>query len=291
MTDERPADRYARLAADHLPAGLAERWTALLRPCVRLRRTPDPERAVATLGGTPDLPLGTAWPTWPGRGPLSFVASVRCAALPPEALPPGFPPDGTLLFFFHYDDQGTGGAGTFHSIYDPGTWAGAQVLHVAAGTPVHPAPVPRELEPYPRTHLAAEVESSAPDLWLPQVRAALLGDGRPWPGPRETEPRLRSFRRAFDRLRSRTGHQLGGHAVPVQGPVEYEVADAELGPGRPWGDPLLDREAERWLVLAQLDSDDDAGMTWGDTGTLYWLIRPEDLTTRRFDRVRLVLQC
>jgi uncharacterized protein YwqG len=73
--------------------------------------------------------------------------------------------------------------------------------------------------------------------------------------------------------------------------VEYEIADVELGPGRPWGDPSLDREAERWFLLAQFDSDDDAKMMWGDAGALCWLIRPEDLTAMRFDRARLVPQC
>jgi uncharacterized protein YwqG len=73
--------------------------------------------------------------------------------------------------------------------------------------------------------------------------------------------------------------------------VEYEIADAELGPGHPWCDPLLDREAERRVPLAQFGSDSGAGMTWGEMGTLYWLIRPEDLTARRLDRARLVIQC
>lgn len=290
MTDERPGPdaRYTRLAADHLPPALAERWTALLRPCVSLRHATAADRPVATLGGTPELPPDTPWPEWPGHGPLSFIASVHCAALSPETLPPGFPPDGTLLFFF-YDGQG--GDGSFFSAYDPETWAGAQVLHIPDGTEVHPAHVPRELEPYPRTDLAGETEWSAPDLWLPQARAALLDGGGVWPELRDTAPQLRSFRRAFDRLNSGIGHRLGGHAVPIQGPVEYEIADAELGPGRSWGDPSLDREAERWVLLAQFDSDDDAKMTWGDAGALYWLIRPEDLTAMRFDRARLVPQC
>ncbi|MER6526227.1 DUF1963 domain-containing protein [Streptomyces sp. NPDC001508] len=30
---------------------------------------------------------------------------------------------------------------------------------------------------------------------------------------------------------------------------------------------------------------------WGDEGTLYWLIRPEDLTARRFDQSRLTVRC
>ncbi|WP_409375210.1 DUF1963 domain-containing protein [Streptomyces justiciae] len=31
-------------------------------------------------------------------------------------------------------------------------------------------------------------------------------------------------------------------------------------------------------------------MMWGDEGTLYWLIRADDLAARKFDQARLVIQ-
>ncbi|MEE1793018.1 DUF1963 domain-containing protein [Streptomyces sp. BE308] len=140
--------------------------------------------------------------------------------------------------------------------------------------------------------LTAETEQSAPDLWLPQVRKALLGEGRDRPDhPRDTSAELKPFLRAFGRLRTRTGHQIGGHAVPVQGPVEYEIAHGALGSMHAWGDRSHDQEAERWVLLAQFDSDSDARMEWGDAGTLYWLIRPEDLTAHRFGRAGPTVQC
>ncbi|MEV0223952.1 DUF1963 domain-containing protein [Streptomyces sp. NPDC050704] len=140
--------------------------------------------------------------------------------------------------------------------------------------------------------LTAEMEQSAPDLWLPQTRQVLLGDGRHWPHHlRETPAELKPFLRAFGRLRTRVGHQIGGHAVPIQGPVEYEIANGALGSMHAWGDQSHDQEAERWVLLAQFDSDSDAKMEWGDVGALYWLIRPEDLVAHRFGQVRLTVQC
>lgn len=285
MTDE----RYSRLAAEHLPSDVARRWTALLRPCVRLRRAVDGEPAVATLGGNPQLPAGIGRPEWPGHGPLSFIASVRCDELPREGLAEQFPQDGTLLFFSF---DGRTDSDAFVSADDPDTWVGAQVLYVPENTPVFATPAPAHLEPFPRVDLTGETEQSAPDLWLPQTRRALLGDGREWPDhPRETPAELRPFLRAFGRLRTRTGHQIGGHAIPVQGPVEYEIAHGELGGTHAWGDQAHDQEAERWVLLAQFDSDSDAKMEWGDVGTLYWLVRPEDLAAHRFGQVRLTVQC
>ncbi|MFM9594821.1 DUF1963 domain-containing protein [Streptomyces scabiei] len=283
MTDE----QYARLAAEHLPDDLAERWTALLRLCARLRRADTGERVVAVLGGTPELPAGACWPEWPGRGPLSFVASVRCAALPRDGLAEEFPGDGTLLFF-SFDGQVD--EEVLVSVDDPETRAGAEVLYIPQNTLVAPAETPYPLEAYPRVELAADAGRSAPDVWLPQARRALLGDTRPWPHSRDTPAELRAFTRAFARLRTRIDHRIGGHATPVQGPVEYEIADAAIGGGYAWGDEPLDREAERWVLLAQFAGDSEAGTTWGDEGALYWLIRPEDLAARRFDRARLTVQ-
>ncbi|MEU9448669.1 YwqG family protein [Streptomyces sp. NPDC048277] len=276
MADE----QYARLAAEHLPGDLAQRWTALLRPCIRLRRAVDGEQTVAVLGGVPELPSGVGWPEWPGHGPLSFVASVHCAALPREGLAEQFPKKGTLLFFFA-DGQADA----------PEALAGAQVLYVSEDTPVFPADAPPELEAFPRVELTAGIGQSAPDLWLRQARQALLGDTRHWPHLRQTPAELKPFLRAFGRLRTRIGHQIGGHAVPVQGPVEYDIANATLAGNHSWGDQPLDQEAERWALLAQFDSDSDAKMAWGEEGTLYWLIRPEDLAAQRFDQARLTVQC
>jgi hypothetical protein len=292
MTDE----PYARLAAEHLPPELAGRWTALLRPCLRLRPASAGEEAAAVLGGLPELPAGAEWPEWvgggeaaaQGHGALSFVASLRCAALPREGLAQGFPRDGHMLFF-RVDDRLGDMEESFVSAAGAATGAGSRVVYVPGGIPILPADPPPGLDPYPRVDLAAEPAQSAPDLWLPQVREVLLGGG-PWPQPREIPAEIRPFHRAFQRLRTSVGHQIGGHALPLQGPVEYEVANTEIGGFRPWGDPLLDREAERWTLLAQFDSDSDAGTVWGDTGALYWLIRPDDLAARRFESARLVMQ-
>lgn len=286
MTTSR--ETYQALAAEHLPAGAAGRWNALLRPCTRLRAAAAAEPATAWLGGEPLLPPGTSWPQWPGPGPLSFIASVDCAAVPREGVDPAFPTDGTLLFFYFDGQADSGDAMVWAG--DPDTRAGAQVLYVPAGARTAPAATPDGLEPYPRVALAAEVDCSAPDPWHPRTLAAVTGEEAP-ADPRGIPAHVKTF---VDELYARhdgIGHQIGGHARPVQGPVEHEVAHAVLGPGADWSDPALGDEAARWTLLAQIDSDDDAGMMWGDCGTLYWLIRPEDLAAGRFEEARFTWQC
>ena len=49
--------------------------------------------------------------------------------------------------------------------------------------------------------------------------------------------------------------------------------------------------AEDLRLLLQLDSEDEAGMMWGDLGRLYFVIRQEDLKSLHFENVAMDWQC
>ncbi|MFF7690270.1 YwqG family protein [Streptomyces syringium] len=297
MTQNASASPLHDLARKHLPADVAERWIGLLRPAARLVAVPQPgpqEVVVGQLGGLPALPEHVAWPVWEGHGPLSFVASVDCAALPAGALDIALPADGTLSFFY-FDGQIDDGE-AYVDVDDPETWAGAQVVHVPAGVPVAERALPViddeavEFEAYPEVPLTARVEWTAPDSWHPDVMTAL------WPGGEVKEPNsppkeAGAFLDELWDLEREADHLIGGHANPVQNPVEYEIAHGVLGRDTRWDDPRVAEEAKGWTLLAQIDTDSDADMMWGDCGALYWLIRPEDLAELRFDRAMFTMQC
>jgi len=52
----------------------------------------------------------------------------------------------------------------------------------------------------------------------------------------------------------------------------------------------LAKGAEAWKLLFQLDSDDSAGMMWGDGGRLYFWMRQESLRKRDFRKNWMILQ-
>jgi len=48
--------------------------------------------------------------------------------------------------------------------------------------------------------------------------------------------------------------------------------------------------ARDWLLLLQIDSDEHAGMRWGNAGMLYYWVKRDDLHAQHFDATWLVLQ-
>ena len=93
---------------------------------------------VGQLGGLPRLPVGMEWPA----GPLPFVASFDCAALP-QADGLALPADGSLLFFLHHEnayDAGLGGS----SVAEEQNYA--RVVYVPAGVDTAPAEKPDNTE-------------------------------------------------------------------------------------------------------------------------------------------------
>ena len=47
---------------------------------------------------------------------------------------------------------------------------------------------------------------------------------------------------------------------------------------------------DEWILLFQLDSDDEAELMWEEDGMFYYWIRKQDLLAQRFDRVWMTMQ-
>jgi len=269
----------------------AQTWIGLLRPGFHLRALTPGEPPVGYLGGDPLLPADVEWPTWEGHGPLGFVAAFDCSRVPPNELDIPLPESGTLLFFYF---DGLGDSSVAYT--DPDSvFNGTRVLYIPADAELAPRNAPEGTSPFPRLDLGGELIATAPD----NENAALIaaygdpndpvayceypttdadGDGF-WDS-------LTSFRRD-----NSPHHRIGGYALPVQGAVEPEGAEA-FHPGKEEQAQAARKELAADLVLlAQIDSDSRSGMAWADAGRLYWMISREDLAARRFDRATFTWQC
>ena len=149
-------DRLSALAREWLPAEPAAAWAGLFRPGIRLVSAEAGPR-VGRIGGAPMMPAELAWPEWPGCGPLDFLASVDCAALPRGFLSTPLPEAGTLLFFYFDGDRRVS-----DHIPALGDIEASRVVHVPAGVPVVERAAPDGVVPYPARDLFGDVVATAP---------------------------------------------------------------------------------------------------------------------------------
>jgi uncharacterized protein YwqG len=89
-----------------------------------------------------------------------------------------------------------------------------------------------------------------------------------------------------------------GHPNQIQGDMQTECAlvtgGLYTGDASGYKDPRraeLQAGARDWRLLLQVDSEDAAGMMWGDGGSLYYWIKEPDLAAHDFSRTWMVLQC
>jgi uncharacterized protein YwqG len=260
----------------------------LVRDALRIvtKRVESVPRGASRVGGVPDLPPGMAWPRHKGV-PLAFLAQFNLeevAGILPES---PLPHMGHLWFFYDVKSSPSGSRQS-----DAG---GAIVLYGAGDAEsLEPRESPEDSPKKSRFTLCAVSFESYQDI--PDLANVPAVDERLEKGYRdESYDEIRSLL-AFGAHTQRPSKLLG-FADPVQDVMELECEHVTSGQkfGMRVPDKVRRKELERagreWRLLFQLDSDDNAGMMWGDAGCLYFWIRDEDLRARRFDRTWMMFQC
>lgn len=260
-------------------------------PCVgfSLQKLRAPGTGRSKIGGMPDLPKNFVWPTNKGRK-LDFVLQVNLAEASPFDETDMLPKDGLLSFFYDLDNQPWG--------FDPKNLEGFRVIHTPDGTPLQKTEVP-DAE-YTLLELAIVCRSA---LSLPYPGSSdfeRLNSRTQFTDDEEDVYREFSSRVASDGSENpKDGHhRLLGHSENIQGDMKLQAQlvtnGLYCGNSSGYQDPrrkTLEKGADDWVLLLQLDSDDTGEFMWGDSGMLYYWIRREDLAERRFDKVWMTLQC
>lgn len=279
-------ESYLRAFRDRLQlAGLtrfAPELVALARPGVRLVADGQPSAGrTSRLGGYPELPPAAGWPEADGV-PLSFIAQVDLAQVSPFDVEKRLPSAGLLSFFYDAVTQGAWG-------FSPADSGSAAVLYTPPNVPTRHREPPSGL-----------VESGVftPLALRPKLEMSLP----PWESFDVDQlgmSREESF--AYSELLEEEDevlHRLLGHPDPVQGDMQLECQlvtnGLYCGDSSGYQDPRakdLRAGSSNWRLLLQVDSDEDAGMMWGDVGRLYYWIKDADLAARDWDRAWLILQC
>ena len=247
---------------------------------IRLQAGKRSAQSVTRLGGRPNLPKETPWPMRENGQPLSFIAQLDLSTLPQvQTLP--LPKQGSLFFFYDADELPWG--------FDPKDRGCSQVIYAPSLLTAHGLREPHhDLDEEAR--FKGFALTATLDTTLPGINSGLLREFGATREEFEAYPNLVDHPAPL--------HRMGGHADEIQGPLGLEAQLVSNGiycgdakgheEGRARG---LDSGADDWRLLLQVDSEEQAGMMWGDLGRLYFMIHKDDLRYRRFDKVWLILQC
>jgi len=206
-------------------------------------------------GGGPDLPPSAKWPVFRGN-PLSFLAQFNLAELAVSPACRELPATGMLSVFSVYDkDEGNDDfpKGSWKLIYFPDT-----------------SKLTRNLPPevsFNPCRLSFTEFLSVPDIesrWAVEIALAKWTDGIAYV---EQEDPLELYREEI--LGAQAGCRILGYPIPIQ------------------DDPLSKKTMRHLLTI---DTDDTAGWSWGDGGSLYFKMTEAGLKAHRFDRVQMEMQ-
>lgn len=230
----------------------------LLRPSIRLVVGEHSEQSVTRLGGAPNMPSEIQWPTRRSGDPHSFLAQIDLATLPIcEGLP--LPRTGSLFFFCDAQylpdpDDSQDVKDGIKVVYLPTALSGYDVR-----TP--PRDLSRECI-YESLAFNPELDLTAPAQNVWEISSLNLNEA-------ESSTYCDLFTQVS--THGEPVHRMGGYPNQVQ----YNKLES----------------ADDWLLLLQIDSQDETGMMWGDMGRLYFMVKQSDLESSSFDNISMNWQC
>ena len=261
-----------------------------IQPSVRITTRPaagpDLEPGKPRLGGQPDLPEGIPWPEFK-RVPMSFIGQIRFAdvsGLDSENLLP----DSGILYFFYDAGQMTWG-------FDPKDRGGWKVIYYNGNmSDLRRTEFPDGL-PQESRFLAAAMSFSR-EITVPQMPSAFVN--RLGMTEKEQAAYCEVMAKVEEANSESSLNRMLGYPNQIQGDMQLECQLVShglyCGDERGYNDPKakeLEKGAADWILLLQVDSDDNTEMMWGDVGILHFWIPKDALKARDFDKVWISFQC
>ena len=266
----------------------AEILESMAADCIEIKTSKSDESEFALgeskIGGVPHLPADFEWGLFNGK-PLAFLAQINLEQVS-EYDTDGLLPKTGILYFFHEGGDTVWG-------FDPEHKGGFRTVYYNGDiSELKPVPLPDDLDDYLKfssCRLQFSREKSYPSN-LYELRHVFFGSD-------ESEDDDDFYDITLEDS-GRTIHKLFGYPDLIQGDIfmECQLAGSGLYCGDPgvYDDPRakeLGKGVQDWILLFQTDTDENAGMDWGDAGRVYYAIKKQDLISGNFDEVWAVLQC
>jgi hypothetical protein len=280
-------------------AGLGRVLKDILRltlPSIRMScRRVDDETALppgsSKLGGTPDLPSGTRWPTWQGS-PQLFVSQVCLADIAPYDVEGDLPHSGLLSFFCTFDNP--------PDQLDPSSWT-VSYFEGDLTTLARLDPPSGLSERFPACSAAFSRQPTLPDNDSREILALGLSEPERIAYIDVLTGNDIGFLDQMDHHLLGYPCSLGGSPFIYAGPAnpfwdQYRsghvpvIEPLSLGHDQQTLRDMRHRAEAEWRLLLQVYSNEEAQMDWEGGGVLHFCIPRTALSQRDFDRVWPVVQ-
>ena len=205
---------------------------------------------------------------------MFFLAQLNLSELPSIPGEAELPAAGVLSFFF---------TSSFDHVHEPD--AGRVLFFEDAAELTHRVPAPeRDYGNFAPCRVVARPKLTLPTWSSPFAELLALGSD-------DNDALSNLLYDAPEFLAAgRTGHRLLGHPDNGQSDAAYTAAQEALKDAADRSEAATMEAARRWHLLFQCIEDEDAGMSWVDSGSVCFVLRHEDMAARRFDRVFTDLQ-
>lgn len=249
---------------------------ALLQPALTLQTLPTPDDALpvgaSKMGGVPDLPHGTPWPCVEGEArPLHFLAQINFAETTAVWPHSALPKSGLLSVLYDAYETPDRGLEGFKILYNANT---DNVKRYAL-----PEPLQTLMK---RKHIPGQFNSCAVQM----TKTVPVGPLK----------RLEVADEHFETLMELAQEEeFGAHQMLGQPDYFYDGSLLDLAAATSGVNETEETnapaESQGWLLLMQIDTDDNPGWGWGDGGKLYFHIHERDLAEHNFSNVLMEAQC
>ena len=291
----RTPQELAQFYAQHNLTDYFEAANIYGRNAITMDYHPTREEAIplgaSKLGGLPHLPPEISWPRMEVVDlPLGFLCQINLAEVKPFDTEGLLPESGMLYFFYDCSEDGMPWG------FDPQDKDGWKVLYYdgpmdALLLAEAPVDLDEVGEPFQPSALTFDTRWELPDPFSAFCEQMELDE--------ETEERLdQLYDECMDEETFAQTNKLLGHSDNIQSSMEDEcemlragisaVSPEDYATAHEQG---IGERFARWRLLLQLDSNEEIGMMWGDSGKLYFWIPEEELKARKFEDVWMILQC
>ena len=246
----------------------------------------DFEMGESKIGGCPHLKEGFKWPMFNGS-PLAFLGQINLKEVSNHDSQNLLPSSGILYFFYEGGDDVWG--------FDPKDKEGFKVIYEKSVENLILTSLPEELDEdlvfSPCKLKFTEENTYSEDPYSIYYSLKPNND-------EITDDKLFNLIANYYGENSKINTQLLGNPYLLQGNIFLEsqlvsnglYCGDETGYNNPKAKEL-ESGVKNWILLFQLDSEDNADMMWGDFGIIYFTIKEEDLKNHDFGNIWFSYQC